>query len=173
MEDDGMNGNSEKIGRAELLHLSKEKISVKQKRRYDTVLLYLEGYSRLEISTVLHIPRRTVSTYITLYQEGGVEALLIKKQTGREKKLTDEQEQELYQVISSCTPEEAGIGIFANWTALLACRLVEDRFHVTFSERGMRDLFYRIGLSYTRPTYTLNKADPEKTGYIPSVADFN
>ncbi|RKI35521.1 winged helix-turn-helix domain-containing protein, partial [bacterium D16-59] len=28
--------------------------------------------------------------------------------------------------------------------------------------RGMRDLFYRIGLSYTRPTYTLNKADSEK-----------
>ena len=26
----------------------------------------------------------------------------------------------------------------------------------------MRELFYRIGLSYTRPTYTLNKADPVK-----------
>ena len=26
----------------------------------------------------------------------------------------------------------------------------------------MRDLFKRIGLSYTRPTYTLEKADTEK-----------
>ena len=62
----------------------------------------------------------------------------------------------------TCTPEEAGVGIFANWTAPLACRLVEERFQVKFSERGMRDLFYRTGLSYTRPAYTLNKADPEK-----------
>ena len=76
--------------------------------------------------------------------------------------LTDEQEKELFHIISTCTPEEAGVGIFANWTAPLACRLVEERFQVKFSERGMRDLFYRIGLSYTRPTYTLNKADPEK-----------
>ena len=76
--------------------------------------------------------------------------------------LTDEQEKELFHIISTCTPEEAGVGVFANWTALLACRLVEERFRVKFSERGMRDLFYRIGLSYTRPTYTLNKADPEK-----------
>ena len=76
--------------------------------------------------------------------------------------LTDEQEKELFHIISTCTPEEAGVRIFANWTAPLACRLVEERFQVKFSERGMRDLFYRIGLSYTRPTYTLNKADPEK-----------
>ena len=73
-----------------------------------------------------------------------------------------EQESELKKVISTQTPEEAGIGIFANWTAKLACEWVACHYHVKFSESGMRDLFYRIGLSYTRPTYTLKKADPQK-----------
>lgn len=76
--------------------------------------------------------------------------------------MTEEQELELKEIIASKTPEEAGIGIFANWTAPLACQLVEQKYQVKFSERGMRELFYRIGLSYTRPTYTLNKADPVK-----------
>ena len=144
------------------VQLSQNEKNVKQKNRYDAVLLYLEGRSRREISEVLHIPRRTVSGYISLYAEGGAEALLIRKQPGSIKFLTDEQEKELFHIISTCTPEEAGVGVFANWTAPLACRLVEERFQVKFSERGMRDLFYRIGLSYTRPTDTLDKADPEK-----------
>ena len=80
----------------------------------------------------------------------------------RTKFLTDVHEEELFHTISTCTPEEAGVGIFTNWTATLTCRLAEDRFVVKFSERRMRDLFYRIGLSYTRPAYTPNKADPKK-----------
>lgn len=146
----------------EVLALSKKEKNVKQKKRYDAILFYLEGYSCSEIAGLLHVSRRSVSDYISAYKKGGVEALLIKKQPGRQKKLTEQQEKELFDIISSCTPQEAGVGIFANWTAPLACRLVSQRFHVDFSERGMRNLFYRIGLSYTRPTYTLEKADPKK-----------
>lgn len=152
--------NEEAISK--LLELSKKEKNVKQKQRYDVVLLFLEGYERKEISAVLHMPKRTSDHYIYLYQQGGADALLIKKQPGYKKKLTDEQEKELLNIISTQTPYEAGIGVFANWTAPLACRLVAERFKVEYSERGMRDLFKRVGLSYTRPTYTLAKADPEK-----------
>ncbi len=38
----------------------------------------------------------------------------------------------------------------------------ENHFGVEFSERGMRDVFYRLKLSHTRPTYALAKADPVK-----------
>jgi putative transposase len=148
--------------REELLRLSKQERNVKQKNRYDVVLLFLEGHSRREISQVLHIPSRTVSSHIAAYQKSGISSLSIKKQPGRKKKLTDAQEQELKETISTQTPEKAGLGIFANWTAPLACQLVEQRYQVKFSERGIRNLFYRIGLSYTRPTYTLDKAAPKK-----------
>lgn len=145
-----------------LLQASKNERNVKQKKRYDAVLLYMEGYSRSQIAEILHIPHRTVCSHIASYQKGGMEALLLIKQPGAPKKLTDEQEQLLMDIISTQTPEEAGVGIFANWTSSLACALAKERFGVTFSDRGMRNLFERIGLSYTRPTYTLEKADPEK-----------
>ena len=145
-----------------LRYLSKNEKNVKQKRRYDSVLLCMEGYTEKETSEILHISLRTVNGNVSLYKKGGTDALLIKKQPGTPKKLTAEQEKELYDMIATKTPEEAGIGVFANWTAPLACQIVKKRFGVTFSERGMRNLFERIGLSYTRPTYTLKNADLQK-----------
>jgi putative transposase len=59
-------------------------------------------------------------------------------------------------------PKDVGFALFVNWTAPLACQWVLKEYGVSFSERGMRDVFYRLKLSYTRPTYTLKKADPEK-----------
>ena len=147
---------------AEMLGLSKSEKNVKQKKRYDVVLLSLEGHASREISEFLHIPVRTVNTHIAAYKKGGTAALRIRKQPGAPRKLSEEQEEELYRVISEHTPEEAGIGVFANWTAPLACEYVKREFNITFSKRGMLNLLHRIKLSYTRPTYTLAKADPEK-----------
>ena len=72
-----------------------------------------------------HICLKTVNTNVSLYKKGGTDALLIKKQPGVPKKLTAEQEKTLYDIIATKTPEEAGVGIFVNWTAPLACSLVK------------------------------------------------
>ena len=145
-----------------ILLASKKEKNVNQKNCYDAVLLYMEGYSRKQISEILHTPHRTVNSHITKYEGGGMEALLLIKQPGAPRKLSGEQEAELLSVISTMTPEEAGVGVFANWTAALACAYVKDHFGVSFSSRGMLNLFERLGLSYTRPTYTLDRADPAK-----------
>ena len=44
------------------VQLSRSEKNVKQKKRYDAVLLYLEGRPRREISEVLHIPREILRT---------------------------------------------------------------------------------------------------------------
>jgi putative transposase len=59
----------------------------------------------------------------------------------------------------------------ANWTSSLAVQWIKGNFGVEFSSRGVRNLFERIGLRYTRPTYTLKKADPEKQAAF--VEEFN
>ena len=60
------------------------------------------------------------------------------------------------------TPKDIGFPVEMNWTAPLLRNWIERTFGVSFSERGTRDLLYRLGLSYTKPTYTLEKADPLK-----------
>lgn len=145
-----------------LYSLSKQEKNAKQKRRYDVVIAHFEGHNHALIAEMFHVSSRMITQCVSDYKKNGFEGLILKKSSGRPKHLTDKQEKELYDTIATMTPEEAGLGIFANWTASLACHFVKEKYGVIFSERGMRNLFERIGLSYTRPTYTLEKADPEK-----------
>ena len=146
----------------ELIEYSKKEKRVKQKIRYDAVLLYMEGYKRKEVAQIMHMPESTVNYHIRNYKKEGIEGLIIKKQPGQSKKMTDEQEKKLVEIVSTMTPEEAGIGIFANWTSPLICELVKRLFGIQYTSRGMRKVLNRLGLSYTRPTYTLEKADKKK-----------
>ena len=65
-------------------------------------------------------------------------------------------------VVANQLPSEVGLGPFANWTLDLMIAYVKREWGVRYSQRGMSLLLERLGLSYTRPTYTLAKADPEK-----------
>jgi transposase len=49
-----------------------------------------------------------------------------------------------------------------NWTSPLAKDWIEREFNVIFAARSVRELMHRLGLSYTKPTYTLANADPQK-----------
>ncbi|MDF2814679.1 MAG: hypothetical protein K0Q81_879 [Paenibacillus sp.] len=49
-----------------------------------------------------------------------------------------------------------------NWTSPIIRKWIERDFGVLYSDRGTRELLYRLKLSFTVPTYTLAKADPAK-----------
>ena len=145
-----------------LKKLARKAKDARQRRQYDIVRLYLEGRGKPEIAEIMDMSLQAIYNALHRYQAGGIEGLTLGKPTGRSRTLSDEQEAELYQVISEKLPKEVGLGPFCNWTAPLACQYVKKQFGVEFSERGMRDVFYRLRLSYTCPTYKLDKADPVK-----------
>ena len=155
------NENKEEIIR-ELKKLARKTKDARQRRQYDIVRLYLEGRRKPEIAGIMDMSLQGIYNVLNRYKAGGIEGLTLGKPTGRGRKLSDKQETELYQVISEKLHKEVGLKPFCNWTAPLACQYVKKQFGVSFSERGMRDVFYRLRLSYTRPTYTLAKADPMK-----------
>jgi len=66
------------------------------------------------------------------------------------------------EVVTVKTPEDVGFPTEMNWTAPLLRDYIQKTFEVTYSERGVLGLLYRLGFACTRPTYTLAKADPEK-----------
>ena len=134
----------------------------RMKLRYNVISLYLQGYDWKHIASIFSISYHTVRLYEINYDRAGIEGLLMGKSTGRTPLLTKAQESELYHCIKDKYPKEVGFAPFVNWTAPLACKWVEAEFNVKFSDRGMRNLFDRLRLSYTRPTYTLKKAAPQK-----------
>lgn len=147
---------------ARLKKLARKTHNVKLRQRYDIIRLFLCKRTKPDIAAILDISLTQVYLILNLYEQAGIEGLELKHPTGRQRKLSDEQEQELCSVITEKLPKDVGLDPFCNWTAPLACKYVKDHYGVTFSERGMRDVFYRLNLSYTRPTYVLAKADPQK-----------
>jgi putative transposase len=131
-------------------------------KRLQIVRLLLEGYSIRQVKQIADCSEKTVYNCQTKYSANGICGLSTKPKPGRDKKLTNEQECEIYETIKTKLPSEVGFAPFANWTSHLAVQWVKTNFGVEFSDRGLRNLFKRIGLSYTRPTYTLKKADPKK-----------
>ena len=130
-------------------------------RKYQTIFLHMDGLSNTRIAEIVLVDRKTVGVYINQYIEGGIDALVPKKPPGRPRLLTEEQELQVYATISNNTPEDVGFDGIKNWTAKIACLWVTQKFGVKYSVNGMLDLFHRLNLSYTRPTYVLAKADPE------------
>lgn len=82
--------------------------------------------------------------------------------SGRLSKLTSEQEQKVYKTIVTKTSVNVGFPSEMNWTSPLIRAWIKREFGIEYSDRGTRDLLYRLNLSFTAPTYTLAKADPEK-----------
>ena len=130
--------------------------------RYQAVYLHLKGNSITRIAETLNRSRETVSTYIRTYQDGGLETLHMKHSHGAPARLTKEQQEHLKQVIVSSTPHEVGFTARHNWTLEMIAAYIEREFGHRYSLRGVSKMMHRQGLSYTKPTYTLAAADPEK-----------
>jgi putative transposase len=84
------------------------------------------------------------------------------KSTGATRHLTPEQEQKLFEVVTTHTPDQAGFPHRMNWDSNIVRQWVQNNFGVEYSARGMLYVLHRLNLSFTRPTYTLAKADPVK-----------
>ena len=155
-------GKYTKAERGEIKRLMRKSKDVVIHRKLQAVLLHMKGQQNTKIAEIIGVDRKTVGRYIIQYKSGGVENLVPKKPPGRPSLLDKFQEQEVYIVISNNTPEEVGFDGIKNWTAKIASEWIFRRFGVCYSIGGMTDLFHRLNLSYTRPTYVLEKADPEK-----------
>lgn len=140
----------------------KENKNLRMHTRYLVIYNHLLGYMNVEIADMLNLCPHTVGTYIRKYRSGGLESLVMGKSTGAPRHLTMEQEQELKEIIITQTPDEVGFTAKKNWNTTIIRQLVLKMYGVRYCQRGMLEVLYRLNLSFTSPTYTLEKADPQK-----------
>ena len=131
-------------------------------KRYQAILKHLKEQPISEIADFLGCSEKTVYNYVNAYKVNGLAGLVPGESPGRPRHLTEEQEQEVYDTIVNQMPVDVDFPAEMNWTSFLIRDWIEQEYDVTFSDRGVRALLHRLGFSYTKPTYTLAKADPEK-----------
>ena len=119
-----MENNEEII--AKLKKLARKAHNARQRRQYDIVRLYLEGWKNPEIAKIMYMTLQGIYKVLNRYKAKGIDGLLLGKAKGRERKLSAEQEGELYTVLSEKLPKDVGLELFCNWTAPLVCKYIKN-----------------------------------------------
>lgn len=131
-------------------------------KRYQALYLFLSGYKIKDVAAIVGLAMSTVCYLHAQYKKEGLKGIPDKPITGRPCRLTQEQEAELKSLIVDKVPAEVGFPADFNWTAGLIRDYIIHKYGFTYSIRGITKMLDRLGLSYTRPTYVLAKADKEK-----------
>lgn len=131
-------------------------------RKYHAIFLSTQDHTNLAISKMLQMRPGTIGIYINTYQKEGLAGLIPIKPSGRPSFMSTEQEEALYVVVRDQTPHDMGFNGRYNWTAKLASAWFKREFDITYAESSMLQVLHQIGLSYSRPSYTLAKANKEK-----------
>jgi len=131
-------------------------------QRYKVIVLHLKGNSNRDIAKEEGFDEHTVGIYVKNYKQNGLDGLLMKRSPGAPRLLTVEQESILVEIITTQTPDQAGFPNRKNWYINIVQKWIKDTFDVEYSHSGTAEVLHRLKLSFTRPTYTLTKADPQK-----------
>lgn len=129
----------------------------KLRLKVEAVRLVMSGHTAKDVAQQLGIHRQTVSNYVKIFNDGGLEHLLTNVPSpGKPRILTPEQEEELIGIISSRMPSS---GSSAGWTMRDIQDLLEKHFQVHMTRTGVRDMLRRLGLKYTSSGYVLYRTE--------------
>lgn len=130
--------------------------------RYMVIYHHLKGETNVDIANIFNVCAHTAGNYIRKYKTNGLSSLVPAPKSGAPKFLSKEQEEKLKEIITLNTPDNVGFPNRKNWNTSLAMQWVNNNFNIEYSRSGMLKVLHRLDLSFTKPTYTLAKADPMK-----------
>jgi transposase len=122
-----------------------------ERQRYHALLLVTKGYSYHDTAEILFVDEETISRWVMRYQERGLDGLKNHPRWGGEHGQRRLNEAELAE-LSKLLEQEAmpGTEVGSGWTIKAICLLIEERFSVSYSRRGVRKLMRLLNWSYQR-----------------------
>ena len=128
----------------------------KAKIRLLAAIFRKEGKTYDEIGLTLKYPLTTIRDWLSLIHIEGISRKGDIKQTGKPKRLTDEQIKKLKPILLK-SPEEQDFK-FTIWTTKLVIQLIKKLYDVSYKPLQVRRILHRLGLSCQKPRPTHKKA---------------
>lgn len=128
----------------------------KAKIRLLAAIFRKEGKTYDEIGLTLKYPLTTIRDWLSLIHIEGISRKSDIKQTGKPKRLTDEQIKKLKPILLK-SPEEQDFK-FTIWTTKLVIQLIKKLYDVSYKPLQVRRILHRLGLSCQKPRPTHKKA---------------
>lgn len=117
----------------------------------------LEGMDRRQAARLAGMDRQTLRDWVIRFNAEGVEGLRDRPKSGRRRWLDEGRLASLRAlVLRGPDPERDGV---STWRAKDLCRIVEERFGVTYSENGMLRLLHDLDLSWQKARPVHPEAD--------------
>jgi transposase len=110
----------------------------------------LDGEVAAEVARCYGLGDRTIYKWIRQYKEGGFEALDPVARSGRNRKLSDVEAEEVKRWILGGDPRQYGFD-FGLWTRQIVANLIADRFGIDLSLTSVGEVLHRLGLTPQKP----------------------
>ena len=125
--------------------------------RVSMVNLMLSGLSPKELSSNCGYSKRTLQSWLKKVDESGWETLRTKRQTGRPRKLTDQQREEIKICIKE-GPEKSG---YIVWGGPSLSEHIKSRYGIDYGVRACQILMHAMGFSLIRPQIYPSLENPD------------
>jgi len=109
--------------------------------RINAVILLGTGWTLKKVKAALLLDDETLRGYVQKYKEKGINALLTTNYTGRECRLTEDEQNALMKELDS--------QIYLTTQSVI--EFIESKFGIKYTVSGMRDLLHRLGYEYKKP----------------------
>lgn len=116
--------------------------------RVEMVNLVLSGLPPSKVSKFCRESKNSITSWVKIADEQGFDALKIKKQTGRPAALSDQQRQELRELLAKDDPAAHGYNV---WDGVSLANFITKKYQVTYTVRHCQRLFHEMGFSLVRP----------------------
>lgn len=99
--------------------------------RVTAVRLVMEGHLGKDVAKMVNVCRQSVALYVARFNQGGLDHLLDRRlPPGRVPFLTEEQQQEIRQLVLTTTPVDAGWGIASSWNTRILQSYIQQTYGV-------------------------------------------
>lgn len=109
-----------------------------------------DGESAAEVTRSFGLGKKTIFTWLRIVREQGLQALAPKARTGRSRKLSPLEEQEVKRWVIGSDPYRFGFD-FGLWTRQIVSDLIRARFGIELSITSTGELLHRLELTPQKP----------------------
>ena len=138
----------------------KESSSEQEHRRFFAMELLYKGESRTIVNRILELGANSLSRWIKIVNEKGLEYLKTQAGRGAKSRLTKKQKEEIKEAVLK-NPRSLGY-VESNWTARLLIRRIKQHYNVDYKQANIYVLLKELGISYQRPTRLYGECSKEE-----------
>jgi len=109
-----------------------------------------DGESVADVTRYFGLGSKTVFRWLKVVREKGIDALIPKARSGRNRFLSPLEEQEVKRWVIGGDPRQYGFD-FGLWTRQIVADLIKDKFGIDMSLSGVGKLLKRLGLTPQKP----------------------